>query len=288
VPAILHETILDIFRHRPSLAAEFLASALGVELPAYREARLEPGDLTDLAPTEYRADQAVVLADDGGPVLAVVVEVQMRGDPDKRWTWPVYLTTLRSRLHCPTVLLVVCVEPATARWCAAPIALGHPDFELTPLVLGPDRFPVVTDAVEAARSPEVAVLSAIAHGGRPECTAVLDALVSALESIDDQQATLYADVVLATLPLAARRHMEELMRTGVREYQSEFARKYFSEGHAEGHAESRAEDVLAVLDARGIDVPEADRVRIGGCRDLDQLGRWLRRAATAESVTDLD
>jgi hypothetical protein len=116
----------------------------------------------------------------------------------------------------------------------------------------------------------------------------LGALVGAFASIDDQLATLYADVVLATLPMAARRHMEELMRTGTREYQSEFARKYFFQGHAEGHAEGRAEDVLAVLDARGIDVPEADRARIGGCRDLDRLGVWLRRAVTADSVADLD
>ena len=227
---------------------------------------------------------AVVLVDEGGPVLAVVVEVQMRGDPGKRWTWPVYLTTLRARLHCPAVLLVVCVDAAAARWCAAPIPVGHPGFQLIPLVLGPDRVPVVTDVVEAARAPEVAVLSAIAHGGRPECAAVLDALVGALGSVDDQLATLSADVVLATLPVAARRHMEELMRTGVREYQSEFARKYFSQGRAEG----RAEDVLAVLDARGVDVPEADRARISGCRDLDQLGVWLRRAVTADSVADLD
>ena len=284
MPAILHETILDVFRHRPSLAAEFLAGVLGMELPAYREARLEPGDLTDLAPTEYRADQAVVLVDEVGPVLAVVVEVQMRGDPGKRWTWPVYLTTLRARLQCPAVLLVVCVDAAAARWCAAPITVGHPGFQLAPLVLGPDQVPVVTDAAEAARVPEVVVLSAIAHGGRPECATVLDALVGALGSVDEQSATLYADVVLAMLPVAARRHMEELMRTGVREYQSEFARKYFSQGKAEG----RAEGVLAVLDARGIDVPEADRARIGACRDLDQLDRWLRRVASAGSVADLD
>jgi hypothetical protein len=30
-------------------------------------------------------------------VLGVVVEVQLSRDPDKRWSWPVYLTTLGAR-----------------------------------------------------------------------------------------------------------------------------------------------------------------------------------------------
>ena len=74
-------------------------------------------------------------------MLAVVVEAQLGRDQDKQWTWPVYLITLRARLRCPTVLLVVCVEATTATWCATPIELGHPGFTLCPLVLGPDRMP---------------------------------------------------------------------------------------------------------------------------------------------------
>ncbi|MDT5024740.1 MAG: hypothetical protein QOE61_1166 [Micromonosporaceae bacterium] len=65
-----------MFRHRPSLAAELLADALGFDLPAYQQARVEPGGFTDLTPTEYRADAVVVLTVADVPVLAVVVETR--------------------------------------------------------------------------------------------------------------------------------------------------------------------------------------------------------------------
>lgn len=73
------------------------------------------------------------------------------------------------------------------------------------------------------------------------------------------------------------------METKNREYKSEFARRYFSEGEARGEAKS----VLAVLSARGIEGPEQDRVRISECTDLAQLESWVRLAATARSIADL-
>jgi hypothetical protein len=58
-------------------------------------------------------------------------------------------------------------------------------------------------------------------------------------------------------------------------------------GRVEGRVEGRAEDVLVFLAARGIDVPSdlADRVR--ACRDLDVLGRLVRRAAVIASADQL-
>lgn len=258
-----------------------------MDLPAYRQARVDPGECTDLTPTEYRADAVVALTAEQGPVLAVVVEVQLGRDGDKRWSWPVYLTTLRARLRCPTVLLVICVEVTTAAWCAAPIELGHPGARLTPLVLGPDRVPIVTELDDAGRVPELAVLSAMAHGPHPDRTGVLHALLGALAAVDEQRATLYSDVVLAALPVAARRYLEALMSARTHEYQSEFVRRYVFQGRAEGKAEGEAIAVLSVLDARGIDVPDDARTRITGCADLDQLDAWVRRAATADSIHDL-
>ncbi len=283
MPSSRHETLVEMFRHRPALAAELLAGALGMELPRYEQARVDSGDFTDVAPTEYRADAAVVLTAGKVPVLAVVVEVQLGRDRDKRWTWPVYLATLRARLRCPTVLLVVCVEAATADWYAVPIELGHPGWLLTPLVLRPDRVPVVVGAAQARRAPEIAVLSALAHGGRPDGRAVLDALPEAFAMLDEQHALLYADVVFAALPVAAQRHLEALMAGATFEYQSDFARRYYGQGRADGGAEA----VLAVLDARGFHVPEPVRARISECSDVEQLDTWVRRAATAGSVEDI-
>ena len=104
------------------------------------------------------------------------------------------------------------------------------------------------------------------------------ALLTALATVDQDRSNLYADVVLAALPVAARRELEALM-TRTYEYQSDFARRYYGQG--------LAESVLAVLDARGVAVPDSVRTLITESRDLRQLDRWLRRAVTAESVDDL-
>jgi Uma2 family endonuclease len=58
-------------------------------------------------------------------------------------------------------------------------------------------------------------------------------------------------------------------------------------GRAEGQAEGRAEDILLVLARRGLIPRPADRQRILGERDLAMLARWLERAVTCSSVTEL-
>ncbi|MFE8605268.1 hypothetical protein [Archangium violaceum] len=119
MPSLRHEALLELFRNRPALAAELLRDALGIEVPAYAEARAESAELTQVVPTEYRADLVVQLWENT-PRLAIVVEVQLSPDDEKRYTWPVYLTHMRAKLRCPTVLLVVAPDAALARWCGQP------------------------------------------------------------------------------------------------------------------------------------------------------------------------
>lgn len=146
---------------------------------------------------------------------------------------------------------------------------------------------MVTDVAEATRRPELAVLSAIAHGGDPQHTEALDVLLDALVTLDEDRALLYLDVLIDALPEAAFAYLEALMATGTYEYRSDFARRYFFEGKAEGKAEVAASAVLSVLDTRGIDVSDDVRTRIGTCADLDELANWLRRAVTADRVEGL-
>lgn len=75
--------------------------------------------------------------------------------------------------------------------------------------------------------------------------------------------------------------------SGIR-YQSEFALRHIAEGEARGKAEGKAEAVLAVLAARGVDIPEGVRAEITGCTDRVRLDRLLHLAATAEHASDLD
>ncbi|MDH2428018.1 hypothetical protein [Sphaerisporangium sp. TRM90804] len=306
MPSQEHEAMILLFRNRSELAAELLGKALGVAVPAYEKAVLAPGDLTECPPVEYQADAVVVLSD-GDPVLAVVVEVQRHRDPRKRWSWPVYLASMRARVKCPAILLVICTDATTAAWCAKSIDMGHPGWRLAPPVAGPEAVPVVVDPGEAARAPELAVLSAVAHGGGLDAPPILEALLDGLASVDEDRARLYADFVLMTLPEVARKHMEVLMAAGTYEYQSDFAKKYVAHGKAEGKAEGRAEGkaegriegkaegkvegkaeaVILILSGRGIWPSVEVRDRVLACTDVWQLDEWIKRAANAEEAEDL-
>jgi hypothetical protein len=78
-----------------------------------------------------------------------------------------------------------------------------------------------------------------------------------------------------------------MMTTRTREYKSDFARRYYSQGEAKGKAEGEAKMILAVLSARGITVPDDVRDRISECADLEQLEAWGRRAANATTIEDV-
>src|SRR5262245_43804727 len=124
MPSMAHEVLVDLFKNRPSLAAEILAEVLGADLPPYTGARLASTDLTEIQPAEYRADAVVVLLDGDLPVKVVIVEVQLAADPGKRLSWPAYVTVSRAIHGCPTDLLVVAPDAAVAGWCAEPIEIG--------------------------------------------------------------------------------------------------------------------------------------------------------------------
>ncbi|HLL05290.1 MAG TPA: hypothetical protein VK539_32270 [Myxococcaceae bacterium] len=304
--SIRHEGLVLLFRNRPSLAPELLQDALGQRLPAWSEARVESAELTEVVPTEYRADLVVLLLE-GKPVFAIVVEVQLARDEDKRKSWPLYLTSLRSRVGCPTALLVVAPDAAVARWCAQPIELGHPGFMLLPLVAGPDAIPVLTDEHAARRDPELAVLSVMAHGKEQVGQAIAQTVLAAVVGLDAERVRLYVDLALSSLNDVARDALEALMRSGNYEYQSEFARQYVAQGREQGHQEGlqeglqegrqeglqeglqrgEVEALLEVLDARGLTVDEAARERIKACSELPQLKLWLRKAVTVQSVREL-
>ena len=105
MPSQLHESLVELFRNWPELAPELLRVALGVQLPKYTEVRVDSAELTDVQPAQYSADLVVLLVD-GKPVLGIVVEVQLARERRKRFSWPVYGTTLRARIGCDVLVLV--------------------------------------------------------------------------------------------------------------------------------------------------------------------------------------
>jgi hypothetical protein len=60
-----------------------------------------------------------------------------------------------------------------------------------------------------------------------------------------------------------------------------------AESKSDGKSEGKAAAILAVLAARGVEVGEATRALILGCREASVLDRWIVRAATAASAEDV-
>jgi hypothetical protein len=129
------------------------------------------------------------------------------------------------------------------------------------------------------------------HASDADAESAARIALAALEAclgLDAERATFYADVVRVALGEAARAALESLMQSPERrEFQSEFARKYTSLGRAEGRAEGEARAILAVLEARGLSPSTEQRARVLACADLDELERWIRRAATVPSADEL-
>ncbi len=204
------------------------------------------------------------------------------------------MTVARATHRCPSDLLVVALDPAVAGWCADPIEIGVPGFVLHPPVLRRTAVPIVTDLEEAARRPELGVLSVMAHGEARQGATIAAAVLPAIRELDDERTRLYCDLVYNSLNEAARQALETMMKGY--EYQSDFAKKYVAqgidqgraEGRTEGRAEGRAEEaaraLLTVLRARGIAVPDAVRERILAQKEPERLERWLEKAVVAASA----
>lgn len=286
MPSFKHEALVQLFRNRPELAAELLVAVLGLELPVYDAIRIQDANLSQVEPTEYRTDHVVLLEKDE-PVMGIIVEVQQGIDPVKRFTWPAYQATLRSRFRCPCCLLVVTTEPKVAKWAQEPIELGQPGSPFSPVVLGPASIPRITDPAQAEAVPELAVLSVRAHGRGEGGMEVAVAALRAASGLEEERAVLYSDLVLLAVSDAVRIALEEDMRMRGYVPQSEILRKPYLQGREEGRVRGIAEALLRMLAARGLEVAEAHRERILTCQDPEQLDRWIDRAARAESVDEL-
>ena len=283
--SIDHEGLLELFRNQPGLAARLLQESLHADLPKYSDARTESAELTDVQPTEYRADLVVVLSDKT-PQLGIVVEVQLSIDERKRFTWPVYVTTLRARLECSVFLLVVAPEESVARWASRPIEFGGGSV-LKTWVVGPGTVPEVTDEEQALASPELAVLSAMSYGcdaDAEKATQIAVAAEKAIRTLDADRQRLYFLLIEASLSEAARQELGTMdLSKLISEYESrsEFVRRYRAEGRAEGMLAV----VSKLLERRFGALPDDTRTQIAAASP-SQLDAIAEKLLTAESLEE--
>jgi hypothetical protein len=210
MPSFEHNGLVEMFREKPSLALVLLEQILHLPIPEHTSVAVVEAALDQLVPIEFRADLVIEVKQGDQVVFAIVLEVQLGEDPDKKSAWPVYLTVTRARRRgCPACVLVVTPNAKVALWAAKPIELGLPGDTIHPRVLGPPALPLVTDPAEARRQPEIAVLSAMAHGNEPDGLKVVLAALGGLADFDEAMAKVYRTLIYDALGAALQKKVDE-------------------------------------------------------------------------------
>ena len=279
MPSISHEAPLELLRGDPRLAAVLLRG-LDIPIPADAGAVMAPSDLTASVPTELRADAVVMLSGADGTRLAVVVEIQLRYDSRKRFSWPSYLTQVWAAHRCPAVLLVICLSTGTAGRCRTPIATGHPGFDLVPPVIDPVTIPDPNGPAAATAGPELAVLAVLTGALDLNQDSARRLVLASLANLDDSRLATYTVLVRSAVSESARQALEDLMTT---KFRDTFVDRLLAEGEAKGEART----ILRVLAARGLEAPADVRERVLSCTDVSQLDIWADKAVTAASLEEV-
>ncbi len=282
MPSITHEGPLDLVRQHPEIALELIQGTAEVTLPAQVAVSLAATDMSAVVPVQYLADMVVLVSDQatGEPVLAVIIEPQLRDSEAKRFSWPVYVVTARQINKCPAaVLIVLCPDPAEAAKCRQLIRTGHPGFDLAPIVIDSSGPP----GRDGTAGPYLTVFAASMGGIDLESEAgarrVLDAIAST--EVSDADRSRLMTIMLRLSSDAARQLLEAMMTTS--EYEKTLAERIHDQGMAEGEAKA----VLRLLAARGLGLSEAQRERVTSCTDSAQLDLWFDRAITASTAAEV-
>ncbi len=321
-----HEAMHRIFQEYPELFTG-VSRALGLDFAPPTSVTVMPTDLTEARPIERRVDTLLRFDCEGSAgedSFLLAIESQGKKDPDKPASWAYYVSFLRSKYKIPVLLLVVCQDRATADWAARPVSFGPPQWPgliLRPLVAGPQNMPVITDPDEARADLALAALSAITHAKDSDVDEILKTLSTALQSV--AKAVAYPVIEYTAQGLSANCRAAELWRSLVtvdlkfytswlseeirdkvrdevrKEVRDEVRDKVRDEVRDEVRSEVRdkvrdeervqaaAENILLVLDARGLDVPDEVRERVTACDDPELLRRWLARAVTVASAEEI-
>ncbi|MEU4034276.1 hypothetical protein [Streptomyces collinus] len=290
-----HEGMHRIFQERPEILTPVF-KVLGIALPEKATVDAVITDVTETKPLARHIDTALRVAPSDGEEFLLAIEAQERRDPKKGSSWAYYVAYLRAKYGLPVLLLVVCRDRTTAKWAAGPFECGARGWTAQrtyPLVVGPDNLPVITDVRTAAEKPALATFSALTHANSADRDAILEALGRALQGMDAEAADYFyqfLDVALGDNPAGDkwRQIMGFVNYFPGRGHVME--RAYLegkATGEAQGEAKGEAKGVLAVLEVRGIPVPDDVRGRVTACTDPDRVSDWLNRARTVERAEDL-
>ncbi|MFI2377085.1 hypothetical protein ACH5AO_18710 [Streptomyces sp. NPDC018964] len=285
-----HEAMHRIFQQYPDLFSG-VSEVLGIDFPTPASVTVLPNDLTETSPVERRVDTLLRLDPEDGEPLLLAVEAQSGKNPDKPASWVYYASYMLNKYRLQPLLLVVCQDRATAEWAAREVSFGPrqwPLLTLRPLVAGPHNMPVITDPAEARKDLALATLSAITHAAHPDAGAILKSMTTVLRDTPQSIADPIIELIAQGLGKHPAAHLwRKLVAVDLSFYKSFISEEIRDEGRAQGAVRRAAEDVLDILEVRGIDIPDAVRERVTDCDDPEILRQWHRRAVTAPTAAEI-
>jgi hypothetical protein len=125
MPNVSHDTLHGFLPGRPKA----LNRALGL-----LDLGIPPGVTTETLATDASSAPKMftrhtdsvlrVVRPDGRDPFILLLEAQSGIETKKETSWPYYVAYLRDRYKLEVVLLVLCVDTATAAWAARPLRTG--------------------------------------------------------------------------------------------------------------------------------------------------------------------
>lgn len=296
-----HQRILALVRAQPLMVVELLAvvepglralllggqwfaRARDTNLRAIGLSEDDVDRLGDVVVTLHPADNP-----DGPPTIAVVVECQLRPDPEKLYSWVDYLAAVRREHRCMGRVLVLSPVDRVIPW-------AHRIFDaepwLRPELVGREQMPWIADHGRALRQPELTVLSAVFHGPHEGGEQLVSATRLALRELPRYKRIEYLSLLGTVL---SEDMMDEIQDSLFKEAQAaadewfrggsvfQRARREFlaigrEEGREEGLVQGRREGLALMLALRGLTPTPDQQARIDACADLSTLARWCERA----------
>jgi len=165
-----------------------------------------------------------------------------------------------------------------------------------PLVVGPSAVPEVRELNQALANPELAVLSAMAHGRSEDTTKAVEIATVAAEAsrvLEADRSVMYFDLVYASMSDAARKSFLT-MDPAKYEFQSEFAKRYVAQGELlgeqrgehRGEQRGRAQTLISLLNIKFGPLDSGTVSRVEGAT-IEELKLWAERVLEAKSLEDV-
>ncbi|MFE9922776.1 hypothetical protein ACFYQA_14680 [Streptomyces sp. NPDC005774] len=300
MPNVSHDTLHGFLPGRPKALNRAL-DLLDLGIP--------PGVTTETLPTDASGAPKMftrnmdsvlrVVRPDGREPFILLIEAQTGVETKKETSWPYYIAYLRDRYKLEVVLLVLCVDTATAAWAARPLrtGLGRPTQVTVPHVLGPSNVPRVSRIQDASADLDFAAFCLWIHSNDPDIEGILTVVGEALAQDTDREARddlagLIEDGLGSEHARKIWRNLMETLFTPRRGTIVGDARlagqeEGLKEGLEEGRVAGKAEQLLRLMERRGFSMTEETRQRVTTCTGMPLLDLWFDRAIDATTLDEI-